>query len=286
MTKRYRNILEKGITFLLAGSIFVLLVYFSMNYDKGTKEEYKIVCFGDSNLGNVQDETGITALLEKRMEQPVLNAAFGGSSMTNVSRVKTDYSSVLSMHNLATSISNRNYGMQKSVIEDIERTNYLNYFYTTLENIMNVDFEKVDIVIIEHGVNDYLNGVSIKNGKNEMDTDTFTGTIRCIVTMLKKSYPNLRIILSTPTYCATIGDGGVYRYCDEYDFGGGFLEDYVNAEIEVANELGVEVIDAYHLMDIQKENVVEYMKDGLHLDEQGRKEIADLWADYLLGVAQ
>lgn len=286
MEKKHWDIIEKCLSVILAGVLFGILVYFAMNYDKGTEETYKVVCFGDSNLGNVQDETGITAILEEKIQKPVLNAAFGGTTMASINREKTDYSGMLSMHNLATSICNKNFGVQKSVIEDIKRYDNLHYFGSTFEKLITVDFDEVEVVIIEHGVNDYLNGTPIKNDENPYDTNTFTGAIRSVVTMLQKEYPNLRIILSTPTYCATIGESGQYRYCDEYEFGDGFLEEYVNAEIEVAKELGVEVIDAYHLVEIHKKNVVEYMADGLHLDEQGRYEVATLWADYLSGAGK
>lgn len=286
MDKKRLDKLAKCIAAIFAFLFFAILVVWSKDAQKGTDISYQVVCLGDSNLGNVQDETGITSLLEEKLGKSVLNGAFGGSTMANIDGVKTNYSSILSMNNLATAICNGNFGMQKSAIEDIERSDHVKYFESTLEKLESVDFDAVEILIIEHGVNDYLNGTPIKNGSDPYDTETFCGTLRTVITMLKEKYPHLRIVLSTPTYCATIGPGWIYRYCDEYDFGGGILEDYVNAEIEVAKEMGVEIIDTYHLVNIHSGNVTEYVDDGLHLSEKGRSEVATLWANYLLGETE
>ena len=203
--------------------------------------------------------------------------------MANVEGTKTQYNNVLSMHNLAISICNHNFGMQKASIDALERVDYVGYFQTTLDTLSEIDFETVDILIIEHGVNDYLSGTPIKNGRDAYDTDTFCGTLRTVITMLQENYPNLRIILSTPTYCAPLDNNGSYRYCDEYDYGGGILEDYVQAEIEVAEEMGVEIIDAYHAIPIEKDDLFVYLDDSLHLGKLGREQVASLWAEYLLG---
>lgn len=286
MDKKKLDKVLKCIAFFVALLVFSFIVVWARGYDKGTNSEYSIVCLGDSNLGNVQDETGIVSLLEQKLGVKVLNGAFGGSTMANVNGVKTEYHSVLSMYNLTHSICNKNFGMQKSEIDVIMQSDHVKYFDVTLDKLSKVDFNVVDVLIIEHGVNDYLSGTPIKNGSDPYDTETFCGTIRTVVTMLKEEYPNLRIILSTPTYCAPIGAGWINRYCDEVDYGGGLLEDYVNAEIEVAKELGIEIIDTYHLVNIHKDNVTEYLDDGLHLSKNGREEVASLWADYLLGEKQ
>ena len=55
---------------------------------------------------------------------------------------------------------------------------------------------------------------------------------------------------------------------------------------EVAKEMGVEVIDDYHLSGITADNFEAYLLDGLHLNEKGRKIIADLWIEYILGEEQ
>lgn len=286
MDKKKKEIFLKLIAGILAVLLFLGLVSSAKEFDKGTETTYEIVFLGDSNIGNYQYENGIVAKLENRLGQPVLNGGFGGSTMSCVYRNKTEYSVVLSMYQLATSISNKNFGVQKAAIDVLNRTNNLGYFESTVEKLSKVDFDNVKILIIEHGVNDYLSGVTIENGRNPDDVNTYKGAMKGIITMLQREYPDMRIILVTPSYCAPFAEGEGYRNCEMYDYGGGYLEAYVNAEIEVAKEMDVEVIDLYHDLGIDENNFIEYYMDGLHYTEETRDIVADIIADYILGEAE
>lgn len=286
MDKKKKEIFLKLIAGILAVLLFLGLVSSAKEFDKGTETTYEIVFLGDSNIGNYQYENGIVAKLENRLGQPVLNGGFGGSTMSCVYRNKTEYSVVLSMYQLATSISNKNFGVQKAAIDVLNRTNNLGYFESTVEKLSKVDFDNVKILIIEHGVNDYLSGVTIENGRNPDDVNTYKGAMKGIITMLQREYPDMRIILVTPSYCAPFAEGEGYRSCEMYDYGGGYLEAYVNAEIEVAKEMDVEVIDLYHDLGIDENNFIEYYMDGLHYTEETRDIVADIIADYILGEAE
>ena len=284
--KKKKEIILKCIAGVLAVLLFCVLVSSAKEFDKGTDTTYEIVCLGDSNFGNFQNETGIVAKLEKRLGQPVLNGGFGGTTMTCNYDKKTEYTPALSMYQIAASIQNKNFGVQKSAIDVLARTNNLGYFENTVNRLANVDFDKVKILIIEHGVNDYLGGVTIEDGRNPEDVGTFKGALKEIITMLKKEYPDMRIILVTPSYCAPYSESEGFRSCALYDYGGGCLEAYVNAEIEVAKEMNVEVIDLYHEMDIDENNYMGCFLDGLHYTEEMREAVADIIADYLLGEAK
>lgn len=286
MDKKKLEMIGKCIACILAVAFFVILVIRTGEFDKGTDTTYRIVCLGDSNFGNTQNETGTVPLLGKKLGQPVLNGAFGGSMMVSVAGKKTEYHSLLSMHNLAISICNKNFGAQKTVMDTLVRTDYVSYFRNTFDKLTEVDFDNVEVLIIEHGVNDYLGGVPIENEKDLYDISTFSGTLRTVITMLREEYPNMRIVLVTPAYCAPPSAEQGYRPCDAYDYGGGYLEEYVSAEIKVAEEMDVEVIDLYHKIEMNENNFSTYLYDGLHFGEFGREVVADILADYLLGEAE
>lgn len=286
MDKKKLEVLIKCIAGILAFVLFFVLVIRTGDFDKGTDTTYKIVCLGDSNFGNTQNETGTVPLLAKKLGQPVLNGAFGGSMMVSVAGKKTEYHSLLSMYNLAISICNKNFGMQKAAIDTLVRTDYLSYFKNTFDKLVNVDFDSVEILIIEHGVNDYLGGIPIENESDLYDVTTFCGTLRTVITMLREEYPDMRIILVTPAYCAPLSADNEYRTCDEYDYGNGYLEAYVNAELKVAKEMDVEIIDLYHGIEMDADNFSAYLYDGLHFGEYGREVVADILADYLLGETE
>ena len=97
---------------------------------------------------------------------------------------------------------------------------------------------------------------------------------------LREAYPDLRIIFITPPYTwYTVPE----VTCEEYDLGGGVLEDYVNAEIGICEALDVEVIDIYHdyYPHDNWDDLYLYTDDGLHPNEAGREKIAQTLADYL-----
>lgn len=283
MKEKRSGWLLKCIAALLAAAFYGILILGAFNSGGGKDDTCKVVCMGDSNFGNIRDETGIVSILGERLGQKTVNGAFGGTTMTAVYGTKTQYQNVLSMYQLAISICNKNFGVQKASIEALNRGNFAEDYEATLDMLAQVDFDKTECLIIEHGVNDYLSGVPIKNDDDPYDTDTFSGTLRTIISMLKKEYPKLRIVLVTPGYCAPTDTDGSLRYCDETDYGGGFLEDYVLSELAVAKEMDVEIIDLYHGIDMKKDNVGEYLYDSLHFNEYGRKLVADMIADYLLG---
>ena len=90
----------------------------------------------------------------------------------------------------------------------------------------------------------------------------------------------MRILLVTPTYTWYTAQG---LTCEDIDNGGGYLEDYVNAELGLAGELGLEAVDLYHDF-FPHENDRDwerYTMDGLHPNEAGREKMADRIRDVL-----
>lgn len=97
---------------------------------------------------------------------------------------------------------------------------------------------------------------------------------------LREAYPDLRIIFITPPYTWYTDPE---LTCEEYDLGGGVLEDYVNAEIGLCEALNVEVIDIYHdyYPHDTWDDLYLYTDDGLHPNEAGREKIAQTIAERL-----
>ena len=118
---------------------------------------------------------------------------------------------------------------------------------------------------MEHCVNDYAMQIS---------PEKVGETLRLILTSLQREYPKLRIVVVSPTYCYIVRDGEKL-YCDTTDWGPYILEDYVMEEEKVCAELGVLFVDNYHQDVITKDTMDAYSLDGLHLNEEGRKFMAD-----------
>lgn len=252
-------------------------------YRELRKETYRIVCLGDSIIGNERGQTSITGNLEVLLGEPVYNGAFGGSTMS--CRVAEDRAAVttdtLSMAKLSEAIAQQDFYVQNA---GVTRCAAMEYFPEAAYGFQDIDFDKTQVLIIEHGVNDYQTGVPLDNHENPYDIYTFGGALRYSLENLKAAYPKLRIILVTPTYCWYLFKES---NCQEVDNGNGILEDYVNLELEIAAQYGVEVLDNYHESGIGDSGTFEewevYTQDGLHLNETGRRLVAERIAECIKG---
>lgn len=266
---------KKYITFIVSAILFAALFFgtFCNGAQAGEKMQVQVVTFGDSVLGEVRDETAIPALLEQITGKSVFNSAMGGSCVARVAddRRMDAVTGSISLTGLVRSAYAEDFGVQQS---GFFRDSMMEYFAEVIDDLETVDFEQVEIVLIQHGINDYHAGVPIENPDKPYDEYTYLGALRTAVETLQKVNPDMRIVLVTPAYTWYPLTG---LTCEQQDNGGGILEDYVNAELAFAEEMGLEIIDLYHdfLPHENWDDYVLYTRDGLHPNEEGRK----LWAE-------
>ncbi|MGN1147786.1 MAG: SGNH/GDSL hydrolase family protein [Lachnospiraceae bacterium] len=253
--------------------LFVMIVAASFLVERAGKKDYRIVCLGDSIIGNVRDETSITAMLGDILGVSVYNGAFGGTTAScknteNRADVAID---CVSLPELVDAICHENFAVQNASIGSYVS---MDYFPEGVYGFNDIDWSKVEVVVIEHGVNDYLTGTKLDNPQDPYDIYTYGGALRTALRELQEKKPELRIILCTPTYCWFVADE---VSCEERNLGGGYLEEYANLELQIAEEFGVEIIDNYHDSGIGGDftDWPVYTEDGLHLNETGRKMIAE-----------
>ena len=281
MKSSFRKLFLLGIGALIAGTILVLA-----NMQDDPKYEHDIVFLGDSLIGNYVYPFGVIDVMEERLGVDIYNGALGGTCMSfytgNVR--ESVHRSQWSMVKLAQAIYAEDWTSQVTGASYSEHYResagqVLDYFYERILHLSQIDFSKVDILIIEHGTNDYNCGQVLESEENPLDITTYAGALRTTIQLLTEKYPDLRIILVSPVYCEFVDANNAK--CYETDFGGGVLDDYVQMQKTVAKEFGVEWIDAYYGSGIWSDNIDIYTYDKLHLTAEGKQLIGDLIADYL-----
>lgn len=273
------------ILFCLSAVIFVCLFFLTFHHrtDRLEPQQVQIVTFGDSVFGLVRDDTSIPAQVGRLLDKTVFNGAFGGSCISRCDgqRSLDSAKDSVSLTALTKAVAAGDYGVQQTFHS---RESNTEYFAATVDQLETIDFSAVELVLIQHGINDYYNGVPIRNEEDLWDEYTFAGALRCSLASLREANPNMRVLLVTPTYTWHLGNK---LTCEEYNAGYGVAEDYIRAEMEVAAEFGVEVLDVYHdVFPHEKwEDWQIYTRDGVHPNEAGRELLAGIMADYLKPLA-
>lgn len=276
-----KDIRQKILCGIAVAALFVvlLLVSFRPREKFIMRQPVDIVVFGDSVFGEVRDEQAVPARLQKVLGQNVYNGAFGGTCAARIeSERRLDYTRELfCLAELAKSVESGDFGAQQSVIM---RESNAEYFGDVIDGLDAIDFSGVETILIQQGLNDYHAGVPIEDPEASYDERTFMGAVRAAVKSFRRVNPEVRIIIITPAYTWYTMSG---KTCEEIDNGGGILEDYVNADLRLAEELNLEVIDVYH--DFYPHEKWEDWKlcsrDGLHPNETGREMLAERIADRL-----
>ncbi len=279
---------KKKVIMCLVAFVLVFFVIFVALIEEKKEYQYDIVVLGDSIVGNNgYGNVSFTAYLGERLGKTAFKGGIGGTTMSRgITPMWPSVSSVeWCMIKIAEAISFDDWDNLTATMAYADSYNGINeqtmsYFATTMDTLSRIDFSQVEILIIEHGTNDYNSGKKLDNPNDMYDTTTFGGALRRSLKIIRKAYPDLRIVLMSPLYCELGAEREKKGYNTKYG-DGGYLDEYVELEKQIAQEFEVEWIDAYHNSGIGEENAHLYLPDGLHLNAEGHKQLADFLADYL-----
>ncbi len=283
-TDRQKSVIKEKIIYGICGVIVMLaLLPFLTGSERKTDTQAQVLFLGDSIVGQYRDETSIPMLIAQMLDVKVANGAFGGTTMSLQNRDWRDayYWDGLSCTQLTRAVAAQDFGLQQTIrTKDYVTMDFIDY----VDELDCLDLTSVETLVISYGMNDYTTGSPICNEDDPTDPYTMQGAMRVGIDYLRRSYPQLRIIFISPTYCWFVNTQGVTdETCETNDFGGGYLEDYVEAQRQVAQESGVEFVDLYHAYYPHEEFMdwVLYTNDGIHPSEQGREKIAGTLAELL-----
>lgn len=126
-----------------------------------------------------------------------------------------------------------------------------------------------NIFILQGGVNDFWLGIPLGT-IDDTDTDTFYEALNTYYGTVKKQFPSARIIALT-----------MFETRRE-SLAGHSKEDWVQAQIDVAEKYNIEVFDAFHQSSVTPE--LADMADGLHLSQADSYTFAEELTDFYNGT--
>ena len=245
-----------------------------------------IVNLGDSIFGNFRPPKDVSTFLAEQTGATVYNGGFGGSRMSRNDAVRDP----LSMHSLADAIVTGDWSRQetsmRTVNEWCENRVCREYFPKTVALLKSIDFNKVDIVTIAHGTNDFTAECPVFDPADPKGVHSFSGALTHSIEMLREAFPRLEIVLCTPIWrCWLNEELEVIDTAERCVMAGRKLTDIAEQTRKIAREYGLFCIDNYHNSGVGMEtrHICFADKDGTHPVEAGRRMIADNMARELIG---
>ncbi len=241
-----------------------------------------ILNFGDSIFGNYSAPNDISSRLAYLTNATVYNVAFGGCRM---SVHQQEQYNAFSMCTLAEAIAQKDWTVQNTMMARQDWKPNATYA-GNLAALQAVDFNEVDMITISYGTNDFTANCAIASS-DPYDTATFAGALRYSIETILSAYPDIEVVLCTPTYRFWMDKDNNYAFLDDSttrEIGGRKLTDFVQATKEVAAEYDLYCIDNYNGSGICYENRTACFpqNDGTHPNQTGIKMIADHMAKVLL----
>lgn len=220
------------------------------------KIKYDVWFLGDSIIAGDYNGSSVPAYVAAQTGLDILNAGFGGMTMSRSPKTdRTDVSVMYTMTELSEGIANND--LTYTALNSLEGNPYnLPYWEQHARALSEASFSSPRYVFINFGTNDFFNNVPLDDENNRFNTYTYGGALRSIITNVRAGMPQATIILLTSPY-------------NSFQSGGTDLKEYVSLEMEIADSMGIEVINNYELSGINKDNYEQYLSDGIHPNAMG-----------------
>ena len=244
-----------------------------------------IVLFGNAPFADDRDSSDSLAnLIAKETGANVYNCSISGSYLAaqelnfDPTVAAMDAYCLYWLVNLATGAPIDNYYVQAAEQLGDKTPADAEEVINTLKTL---DFNTIDTVAIMYDATDYLLGNPMYNDDNPTDPTQFTGNLEASLDVLQSLYPQIRIIVMSPTYAYAVDENGDYVSSDMYIYNNrDVLSTYVIKECYSANLHSVSFMDNLY-GSITEDNAKEYLTDNLHLNVKGRRLIAKRFEYFL-----
>lgn len=234
-------------------------------------DEETILFLGNDAITFDQSETGVTSLVASKLGAKTINCGFPGSTVAlRNATYSDDYPmDAYSFYNVANCIVDGDYSLLEKNASQFD-----DYTYTgSTDRLKNVDFDKVDTIVIYYNAQDYMNLRIGMNPDNDVDPITYRGALNAGIKKIQEKYPYIRIVCMSFTMCYAFDSTGSLVSGDRFDFGNGKLTTYLQFMIDVSGETGVTFIDNYYGT-IHEDNSSEWLLDNIHVNADCNEHVA------------
>ena len=233
----------------------------------------QIVFLGESNLDAHRNETGISYIVGQKCDATVYNLSISGTTAAL---------------NMQDESGDREKNKARSLVGVSEvlagKANIDNIGDVRAAGIMEgLNVEKTDYFVIMYGAQDFLQGIPLDAPEYDGGPDTYVGALKKAIANLREAAPHADFVLCAPHYAqffdednVFLGDGNILSN------GHGFLFDYKGKIEHVANDQNGIFLNAFQDLGIDGNTVGEFLEDGVHLSEAGRRVYAERIAKMIL----
>lgn len=234
--------------------------------------------FGNTGVGETEDDTSITEELNKLSDDTYINCAFGNTMAST--RKEYMYWDSLSLVSLVNEIVKDPTDDSKWNLQDatLSAEVFPDAFKDSVDKIKAIDFNNVDVMTIGFGTNDFTKQADMTGD----DVHSYSYALDSSIKKLKEKYPNMEIVLITPIYRYWKNkDGSFLEDSDVREVNGNKLTDFVKTCETVAKENDVKVINNYDLINFETKDTYFNDNDSTHQNVLGRKLLAETLVEQL-----
>lgn len=242
-----------------------------------------ILCLGNDPFSLNKGEFGLAEQIAAKSGATVYNGSFTGSKIGSTFDYFNDgyWMDAFSLSYLTNALCTGDF----SLIMDAAYYSYDPEFVPTVEMLQSLNMNDVDILCVMYDGIDYISKTPSDDPNDPYAIVAYTGALRTAITQIQETYPHIRIVLMSHTFCHNVNEEGNFENGDRIDLGHGTLSHYLLKEIDVASDCGVSIIDNFY-GSINEDNYLDYMTDYIHFNDAGRELLAQRFVDCILPVEE
>ncbi len=230
-----------------------------------------VLALGNDPFSDDRSGDGLAELLADRLEATVYNGAFPGSTVAtkNLEYQNSYPMDGLSLYWVAAALCGQKFDLMELVAQDTGDS----AAQEAAKTLTALDLEQVDLLLILYDLQDYLDGRILYDEANLSNINSYYGALNASIQLFQETFPQLQIVFLGPPYGTSTQPDGAAVDADRDDLGNGALPDYINRALEACQSNGVSFIDLYY--GAITPDGARYLTDGFHLNQEGRRRVAD-----------